>query len=366
MFRPSPASFILYIQRLPNPILTLSDIYCAGARSDSRNSSLAIHPLPISRHRNAELRIPFRILISHHFQMTPTFRWVFLLALVGRAASVPRPLVVDACALLCNPGAETESERERDPVQFPRYPKVNCKLQSDSDKHQAWIIASHCLKLCNNELSIPSEVNCFALRSSLAAHLGCYCEALTPLSPNTMRLHESWRLNFLVNELADDILNAILDSPLDTYILCEIHQELFKDVNLRRGTLVNKCESQKAENVNISIPQREERSAEEEVTILSPALEEPIDHPDMHEPIDEVTVETETDATDEPKDDVPHQTEDKLLHHKLFSPMPEQEDPHQDEDFEHYLSDWNQVCEKMCRYERGNKFCQCKNSELER
>lgn len=301
--------------------------------------------------------------------MTPTFRWVFLLALVGRAASVPRPLVVDACALLCNPGAETESERERDPVQFPRYPKVNCKLQSDSDKHQAWIIASHCLKLCNNELSIPSEVNCFALRSSLQANLGCYCEALTPLSPNTMRLHESWRLNFLVNELADDILNTILASPLDTYILCEIHQELFKDVNLKRGNLVNRCEAHEAENVTVPAPaKREKRSVEEEITVPPPALEEPIDHPDMYEPIDEVMMETETDdAMDEPKDDVHHPIEDELLHHKLFSTTLEGEDSYQDENtFENYFSDWNQVCKKMCKFERGNKFCQCKNPQLER
>ncbi|XP_071570939.1 uncharacterized protein [Temnothorax nylanderi] len=139
--------------------------------------------------------------------MTPTLCWVFLLALVGRATSVPRPLVVDACALLCNPGAETESERERDPVLFPRYPKVNCKLQSNSDEHQALVIASHCLKLCNPDVSITSEIYCFALRGSLQANLGCNCEALSPLSPNTMRLHESWRLNFLVKELASDILS---------------------------------------------------------------------------------------------------------------------------------------------------------------
>lgn len=194
-----------------------------------------------------------------------------------------------------------------------------------------------------------------------------------------MRLHESWRLNFLVNELADDILNTILTSPLDTYILCEIHQELFKDVNLMRGQLMNKCESHEAENVTTPAPNREKRSVEEEITILSPASEEPIDHPDVsipYEPIDEVTVETEIDnptdepmdeptdePMDEPKDDV-QTTEDKLLHHKLFSSI-EQED--RDEDiFERYFSDWNQVCKKMCKYERGNKFCQCKNPQLER
>ncbi|XP_012539800.1 uncharacterized protein LOC105838645 [Monomorium pharaonis] len=177
--------------------------------------------------------------------MTPMFRWVFLLALVGRAASVPRPIVVEACALLCNPGAETENEQERDPVLFPRFSKVNCRLQSSSDEHQAWVIISHCLKLCNYELSIQSEVNCFALRSSLQASNGCYCEALTPLSPNTMRLHENWRLDFYVKELAKDVMSTILKSPLDTLILCEIHQELFKNVSLEVGQLVKTCQSYK-------------------------------------------------------------------------------------------------------------------------
>lgn len=168
--------------------------------------------------------------------MTPTFCWVFLLALVGRATSMPQPLIVDACALLCNPGAETESEQARDPVLFPRYAKVNCKLQSDAEHHQAWVIASECLKLCNRELTISLEVNCIALRSSLQANLGCYCEALTPLSPNTMRLHESWRLNYLVKELATDILNVITESPLDKLILCELHQEFFKSQELTKTT----------------------------------------------------------------------------------------------------------------------------------
>ncbi|KAL0119016.1 hypothetical protein PUN28_009565 [Cardiocondyla obscurior] len=180
--------------------------------------------------------------------MTPTFRWVFLLALllavVGRAASVPRAIMVDACALLCNPGAETESERERDPVLFPRYPKVNCELQSQSDEHQAWVIASHCMKLCGDVLSVSSEVNCFALRSSIQSSLGCNCDTAAPSNPSTMRLHETWRLNFLVNEISKDILTTILSSPLDTFILCDIHKELFaSDLDLTEGKLVEACKS---------------------------------------------------------------------------------------------------------------------------
>ncbi|XP_012055539.1 PREDICTED: uncharacterized protein LOC105618618 [Atta cephalotes] len=196
--------------------------------------------------------------------MTPTFCWIFLLvlALVGRATSVPRPLTVDACALLCNPGAETESERERDVRLFPRYPKVNCKLQSLSDEHQTFAIMSHCLKLCSYELSIASEVNCFALRSSLQASIGCYCDALTPLSPNTMRLHETWRLSFLVKELASDIMTTILKSPLDVIILCEIHQELFKDVNILHGELYTKCLNPESSNSDDS-PERAKRNIEE-------------------------------------------------------------------------------------------------------
>lgn len=174
--------------------------------------------------------------------MTPTFYGVFLLALVGRSASVPQPLRVDACALICNPGAETESERERDASLYPRYPKVNCNLQSDSQEHQAWHIATHCLKLCNREFTVESEINCFALRSSLAASLGCYCEALTPLSPNTMRLHEDWRLNNLVKEVAKYILSTISNEPLDKHILCDIHKELFSDtVSLKSLGPLKEC-----------------------------------------------------------------------------------------------------------------------------
>ncbi|XP_011263221.1 uncharacterized protein LOC105255577 [Camponotus floridanus] len=199
--------------------------------------------------------------------MTPTFCWVFLLALVGRAASVPQPLVVDACALLCNPGAETESEQARDPVLYPRYPKVDCKLQSDSEDDQAWVISSQCMKLCNRELTTTLEVNCFALRSSLGAHLGCFCEALTPLSPNTMRLHESWRLNYLVKELANDILNVITDSPLDKIILCELHREFFKDTQLEKtpngkleSCFMNSTSNQETEEEASKSSTRERRS----------------------------------------------------------------------------------------------------------
>ncbi|XP_011158044.1 uncharacterized protein LOC105194686 [Solenopsis invicta] len=195
--------------------------------------------------------------------MTPTFSWVFLLAMVGRAANVPRPLMTDACALLCNPGAATESERERDPAVFPRYPKVNCKLQSSSDEHQAWVIASHCLKLCNKELTIPSEVNCFALRTSLQANIGCYCDAFEPLSPNTIRLHESWRLNHLVEQLANHILDTFLISPLDTLILCDIHEELFKDVELTDGELVEKCRN-KTTAVSEGTSTKKSRSVDQE------------------------------------------------------------------------------------------------------
>lgn len=201
--------------------------------------------------------------------MTPTFCWVFLLALVGRAASMPQPLVVDACALICNPGAETEAERERDTTIYPRYPKVNCKLQSDGEEHQAWVIVSHCLKLCNVELSPPMEANCFALRSSLGANLGCYCEALTPLSPNTMRLHESWRLNFLVKELANDIITTISSSPLDMLVICEIHNE-FISTHATDKTFKS-CRNESKENPDSH--QRTARRVQDEV-LISPRMEQ--------------------------------------------------------------------------------------------
>ncbi|KAL6263359.1 hypothetical protein P5V15_006154 [Pogonomyrmex californicus] len=314
--------------------------------------------------------------------MTPTFRWVFLLALVGRAASVPRPLVVDACALLCNPGAETESERARDPELFPRYPKVNCRLQSESDEHQAWVLASHCLKLCGVELSIPSEVNCFAMRSSLQANLGCYCDALTPLSPNTMRLHESWRLNFLVKEIAADILEVILSSPLDTIILCELHEELFKNNNLEKGKLVDKCtKTDNPENttttttaapITTEAPERAKRSVDEEYS----SWDHSHSMDDIHEMLmDEPMIETEMepmmediDVTDVPMDDVHEMMHDSALRRKLFPSKKEEEEEKIPENplFKEFVNDWKRVCKILCKYERGDQFCHCQNPELDR
>ncbi|XP_029161536.1 uncharacterized protein LOC114933222 isoform X3 [Nylanderia fulva] len=167
------------------------------------------------------------------FKMTPTFCWVFLLVcLVGRVASVPQDLVVDACALICNSEAETESERERNPSLYPRYPKVDCKLQSDNDKSQAWVIMSNCLKLCNVELSVNMEVNCYALRMLLATNLGCYCE--------------DWKMKFLVKQLSNDLLTTILDSPRDKLIICEIHKELFNSTKLAVNKFSNCYPKQEA------------------------------------------------------------------------------------------------------------------------
>ncbi|XP_072762240.1 uncharacterized protein [Anoplolepis gracilipes] len=231
--------------------------------------------------------------------MTPTFSWVFLLALVGRAASMPQPLVVDACALICNPGAETEAERERDPVLYPRYPKVNCKLQSDSEEQQAWIITSQCLKLCNSELSLQMEANCFALRSSLGANLGCYCEAMTPLSPNTMRLHESWRLNFLVKELANDILNTLYDSPLDMLIICEIHEELLSGlINRPTGEKFQKCFAE-----NSTRSERSVENSEEWVKVLKHSNDQDIPNVEQEKPED-VEQEKPEDIEQEKPEDV--------------------------------------------------------------
>lgn len=179
--------------------------------------------------------------------MTPLFCWVFLLALVGRAASMPAPLVNDACALVCNPGAETEGERERrerDPIQYPRYPKGICKLQSSTDQDQARVLVSYCLKLCANELSDAAELNCFVLRSSFESHLGCYCPALVPLSPNTMRLHENWRITHLVNELSRDLVSTIFTSPIEQTVICELHREVFPDSTNTGGQIGTKCRAQ--------------------------------------------------------------------------------------------------------------------------
>ncbi|XP_029161531.1 uncharacterized protein LOC114933220 [Nylanderia fulva] len=167
------------------------------------------------------------------FKMTPTFCWMFLLAcLVGRVASVPQPLVVDACALICNSEAETESKHERDPFLYPRYPKVDCKLQSDNDKSQAWVIMSNCLKLCNVELSVNMEVNCYALRMLLATNLGCHCE--------------DWKMKFLVKQLSNDLLTTFLDSPRDKLIICQIHKELFNSTKLAVNKFSNCYPEQEA------------------------------------------------------------------------------------------------------------------------
>ena len=77
-----------------------------------------------------------------------------------------------------------------------------------------------------------------------------------------MRLHETWRLSFLVKELASDIMTTILKSPLDVIILCEIHQELFKDVNILHGELYTKCLNLDSSNSNDS-PERAKRNIEE-------------------------------------------------------------------------------------------------------
>ncbi|XP_077271138.1 uncharacterized protein LOC143902270 [Temnothorax americanus] len=300
--------------------------------------------------------------------MTPTLCWVFLLALVGRATSVPRPLVVDACALLCNPGAETESERERDPVLFPRYPKVNCKLQSQADDHQAWIIASHCLKLCNPDVSIQSEVNCFALRGSLQANLGCYCEALSPLSPNTMRLHESWRLNFLVKELASDILSVILSSPLDTLVLCEIHNELFKDVHVTAGLLYNKCKKDEA-NATTAESERDKREVKK---IIKPDDQADITEEDtssnMPQSWSELTRELkkddsilpDTEEQEKPLEinDLEDDSSKKAEEEKLRPPEKEEKLPTVDKEVDPGVYQaLDSLCKSICKINKEDKRC---------
>lgn len=206
--------------------------------------------MPVSRCEEGRVNadflsyIPFRILISHHFQMTPSSRWMFLgmLALANIVASVPPPLVTDACSLLCNPGAETEEDRMRDPNVFARIPKASCEIQSGDDHDQARIIMRHCLKLCSFDLTVDSVANCAAMLSTFTAELGCYCEALSPLSPNTHRLGEQWRLDALVEYLSQDLFTIILGLELDTLILCDIHNELFPSKEkLKPGRIMEDC-----------------------------------------------------------------------------------------------------------------------------
>ncbi|XP_020279011.1 uncharacterized protein LOC109852341 [Pseudomyrmex gracilis] len=179
--------------------------------------------------------------------MTPSSRWMFLgmLALANIALSVPPPLVTDACSLICNPGAETEEDRLRDPKVFPRIPKASCAVQSGDDNDQARIIMRHCLKLCSFDLTVDSVANCAAMLSTFAAELGCYCEALSPLSPNTHRLGEQWRLDALVEYLSQDLFTMILNSELDTLILCDIFNEQFmnRKQDLQPGRIIESCKA---------------------------------------------------------------------------------------------------------------------------
>ncbi|EZA52346.1 hypothetical protein DMN91_006692 [Ooceraea biroi] len=279
--------------------------------------------------------------------MTPLFCWVFLLALVGRAASLPAPLVNDACALVCNPGAETEGERERrerDPNQYPRYPKGVCKLQSKSDHDQAKVLVSHCLKLCANDLSEASELNCFVLRSSIESELGCYCPALVPLSPNTMRLHENWRITHLVNELAKDLVSNIFNSPIEQGVICELHQETFPISVAVEGQIGAKCRSYSTETTTES-EQRSKRDAGE--GIFMEKLRDSIRHPEEKENIAEPQ-----------KEDIKYTSPERVMESTTEHFLEELEDSIKPMTYFERM-DYSRYCEVSCRSSKPDSQCQC-------
>lgn len=178
-------------------------------RSDSRNSSLAVRvPLPARLASEREVPHPLQVLISHHFQMTPLLRWVFLLVLVGCAASIPSALVDDACVLLCHPRTRSS-------------PEGVCELrraQSGSVLDLARIIVSRCLKLCNHRQPSYARVSCFALRSFLGVRRGCHC-------PSTRFMRTSARIPSLVDELAEDVVF----SSLGGVVISALHAALLRE-----------------------------------------------------------------------------------------------------------------------------------------
>lgn len=151
-----------------------------------------------------EVTHPLQVLISHHFQMTPPLRWVFLLALVGRyAASVPASFAGDACALLCHPLAES-------------FPEGVCKLwvaQSGSDLDQARVIVSRCQKPCDRQLPFVVGVVCHALRSLLGDYRVCRCPSTDATMPSGASVPS------LVNGLAEDVVDTIYPSALDRRVI---------------------------------------------------------------------------------------------------------------------------------------------------
>ncbi|EFN79404.1 uncharacterized protein LOC105187831 [Harpegnathos saltator] len=141
--------------------------------------------------------------------MTPPLRWVFLLALVGCAASVPSPPVDDACVLLCHPRARSS-------------PEGVCELraaQSGSVLDQARIIVSRCLKLCDHRLPSSVRVSCSTLRSFLGAFRGCRCSSSRVMRSNA-------RVSSLVDELAEEIVSS---SPLGEIVIFVLHAALSRE-----------------------------------------------------------------------------------------------------------------------------------------
>lgn len=142
--------------------------------------------------------------------MTPSLRWVFLLALVGCAASIPSPLVDDACVLLCHPGVRSS-------------PEGVCELrgaQSGSVLDLARITISRCLKLCDHQLPSSVRVSCSALRLFLGACRGCRC----PSTLHVMRTDE--KIPSLVDELAMEVVSS---SPLGAIVITVLHEALFRE-----------------------------------------------------------------------------------------------------------------------------------------
>jgi len=209
-----------------------------------------------------------------------------------------------------------------------------------------------------------------------------------------MRLHESWRLNFLVKELATDILDVILYSPLDTIILCDIHDELFKDLKLSGGELVEKCKNIK-QNISDIPSERVKRSVEEELPPLDLSLirEEETSQTDesnldklqdklmedklMEDKLMETETEVETDngVVIEVEDDqainkdLENVLNNQLLTHKIISLVKEgkldHDIPYKPKDQKPPLAEdtilaWKELCKKMCKSKNGNEFCPCK------
>lgn len=189
-----------------------------------------------------------------------------------------------------------------------------------------------------------------------------------------MRLHESWRLNFLVKELASDILTVILKSKADTFILCEIHNEVFKE-EIAKGTfwgtenMTMDCITKKN---NVTSTSDEGGRSKREVD-HEPEWK-PEEWKEVMEPtVETVAEETEPETTDSKKQDERKCFEQQIKEKLKFLQSDKIDEQHssmdpqssKDSDSEQAIREANRWCESVCKLEeRVKKSSRCKCEEI--